>query len=642
MFRRVCGWSLALLIVIPATGFTVAKGWKKIPEPERSLGSVPFAPDAPAVVLMEKGHLVVSPKAVSSYLEVHRRVKVLNDAGRAYGTVRLFSSDYYRMKELIARTVLPDGRELSLPDDAVFNKEYSDYYGRELTSLAMPEVTPGAIVEYRYKIFFDSLLYPAPWYFQSELPTLHSEYTAEFPRTFGFSYHFLGPEHRSVEPAVDRSSKSFVATYVLKNLPPVPDEPFSPPFEDQSMRAIFLPRKIGSTPILQDWASVVGWFQGTPKTGYGLVRRHDGTARSAARKMLGEAASQAENAEILFRFVRDEIALRGGLSVQTGDRSCDKILADREGTRAEQAVLLQVMLKAAGIESSLAWAGYRELGKVHQEIPNPAQFDTVLVAAELEGATVFLDPSDPEISFGRLYHGLEGIDVLLVDRKPLEWAKTPTTPFAESMRSAQVKLVVDEVGRISGEGSLTLTGHSAWNRIGWKSSKEETISAWRERLADGFPGFDVSGVRVDENVETQRVEVAWTVVQREEEVLGDEVTVSLAAPLAIESNPFSLPSSVRKNTVELSFPSCDRVELELEWPESWMVEAQPHLKTEGNLAGLVKTDIQVDEEGHRLTASRQFDRTTRTLRPGTGYQAIQLLYRAGLKNDAEVVVLARQ
>jgi hypothetical protein len=625
-----------------ATDSTVAKGWKKIPEAERSLESVPFAPDAPAVVLMEKGHLVLSPKSVSSHLEVHRRVKVLNDAGREYGTVRLFSSDYFRMKELTARTVLPDGRELPLSDDAVFNKEYSDYYGRELTSLAMPEVTPGAIVEYRYKIYFDSVLYPVPWYFQSELPILHSEYTAEFPRTFGFSYHFLGPEHRKVEPTIDRSSKSFVATYVLKNLPPVPDEPFSPPFEDESMRAIFLPRKIGSTPLLQDWTSVVELFQGTPKTGYGRVRRHDGTARSAARKMLREAGSQAENAEILFRFVRDEIALEGGMSVGTRDNSCDKILADRRGTRAEQALLLQVMLKAAGIDSSLAWAGYRELGKVHQKIPNPAQFDTVLVATELEGVTVFLDPSDPDTSFGRLYHGLEGIDVLLVDRKPLEWAKTPTTPFSESMRSARVKLVVDEDGRISGEGDLTLTGHAARNRIGWKSSPEETINAWRGRLADDYPGFDVSGVKVDENVETQRVEVAWTVAQREEEVLGDEVAVSLAAPLAIESNPFSLPSADRSNTVELPFPSCDRVELELEWPEGWTVEAQPHLKTEGNLAGLVKTEIRVDEEAHRLTASRQFDRTMRTLQPGIGYQAIQRLYRSGSKNDAEVVVLARE
>ena len=85
----------------------------------------------------------------------------------------------------------------------------------------------------------------------------------------------------------------------------------------------------------------------------------------------------------------------------------------------------------------------------------------MIVAADLDGQQVFLDPSDRSLGFGHIDPGNEGMPALLYDPKNPKVVQIPASPAERSGRLAKVDWQLDEHGRLSGRGSLRLTGHHA-------------------------------------------------------------------------------------------------------------------------------------------------------------------------------------
>ena len=205
MYKRIT--LVVVALVLASAGPVAAKDWPQVPQSDLQLTSVAWQSDAPAVVLSEHGRFVLNDRSLSSYLEVYRRIKILKKEGLDYGSITIRSSDYLRVKELEGRTHLPDGSIVPLPADAVFTKEYSTYYRQEMVSFAMPRVEVGSIIEYRYKIYFDSVVYPEPWYFQSALPVLHSEAEYVVPKSYQFRpYGFSTLSGKSIFHDVNQSA----------------------------------------------------------------------------------------------------------------------------------------------------------------------------------------------------------------------------------------------------------------------------------------------------------------------------------------------------------------------------------------------------------------------------------------------------
>ena len=127
-----------VLAAIP-TAARDATEWGQITAADRALREVSFAPNAPAVILEEDIRYTVALGNEPSSTEVYRRIKILNQEGMRAGTVKLQVNDYNRVRDLQARTMLPDGRELALPADAVFRTEESSSDGEERLAFALRE-----------------------------------------------------------------------------------------------------------------------------------------------------------------------------------------------------------------------------------------------------------------------------------------------------------------------------------------------------------------------------------------------------------------------------------------------------------------------------------------------------------------------
>ncbi len=641
--------------------------WPEITGEERALTELAWRPNAPAVILRREGRLNLTrfvaatttrqtysastTPGTSSFQEVFTRIKILTPEGTKFGSISVPSTPVWRLRDLDARTVLPDGSVVPLEGETTFKKSYSAEFGGDLISFVMPDVEPGAIIDYRYRHYFDSLFFPEPWFFESELPTQSSRFVCDIPQIYQYDTDF----RCSSGIAVGQEKRGYVAgtllTYTAEQVAPVPNEPASVPFADLACQVTLLPtsfrlprrRRIVASwfpvNVLDSWRNVINHFVGDRDNGYGHLRSDIGTTNRQARRIGAGLKGQRERAEAVYRWVRDEITTRGPPGIGTGVRRADGLIKRREASRSEKALLLQLMLKALKIPSSAGLTRNRYAGQIVTEVPNPAQFDSILVVAEIDDSRVFLFPADRRLAFGALPPALEGVACLLIDERHEVWVTTPLSP--PSQQNVFLELTLDEAGVLSGTGAMTLTGHHAFNVLLRRPTRQATLAGWIGWIEDNLPGFSVQAIGVTEEVEKRLVQVGWEIKAREETVLSDEASIGVAAPFAVTRNQFTQAPEQRQTPLLLAFSETQNLNLTLTWPPGWVVDYRPRLRSVETAIGSLKTALSIDEQERSLTLKRVFTRDSNELTIQE-YGALHQLYREIVANDAEEIILIRQ
>ncbi len=540
---------------------------------------------------------------------------------------------------------------MPVPKDATFRRTTSRARRFYVTSVAFPSVQVGAILDYQYSVRWDSIFFLEPWFFQDRVPVLHSEIAYEVPRHLRATLWQSDPLHAGIK---SEAANSVLGTRVrawADHLPAVPEEVHSLPFADMAAQLMVLPtayvtRNLAEH-LFESWPATCKLFEDE----YDQARRKDGDAARRAREIAARAAAspaaaastgpslQRRQAAAIYDFVRDEVATEDANRVWLPQySSAGAVLDRRRGEPAEKAVLLQAMLAAVRIDSRLVWAADRENGAIDMQIANPAWFDRVLVAAQIDGQRVFLDAADRSLGFGRLEPGYEGTRALVFDGRKPESIVLPEAPFGENLRRARVELTLDSGGRATGVGTLTLLGQAAWRRDRW------TGDAWQRWLREQFQGFEVGDVIVAEKVDEARVDVAWTLSQHPEEALGDQATFVASRPLGPLHQLFP-PGAKRFSAVVFEFAERSEGELIVHWAAGWQPEVLPRAwkhSTASTAAGAVETSVDVDGAGRTLVYRRRFDNAHRQAATAEQFHLVQALFEEAQKSDAQPLVLSRR
>ncbi len=639
--------TLALLAARVAVAEEPPPAFPPITDEERALTSVPGEPNAPAVMLFKKGELLMAGYgrfigSLASHLRVQARVKILTEAGKSNGELVIDHSSEVRLRDFSGRTVLPDGRVIPVPADAQFRRRTSEASKRFVTAVAFPAVQVGAILDYQYEIVFSSPFLLEPWVFSEEMPVRHSEVTFKTAKDWQLRVWTRAPLGVKIQQEKKETSEGYDLRAWAESLPPIPHIPYGPAFADVASQILLLPSSRinarGHARVLEDW------YTASQNVGsiYDEVRQRDGGVAKQARETAG-AGPPREKAAALYRFVRDEIRGKPGYGVLVDpDSSLKKVLAERKGDPTEKALLLQAMLKAVDVDSRLVWAADRNRGTVDTSLPNPNWFDTVLVLVVLDGKRTFLDPSDPALGFGQLRAGHEGTPALIPDVHKPEGIVLSETPFDQSLRRAEIDLTLDDKGRLSGTGTLRLTGLHATERIRWQDDEAKTVQAWKDWLSGRYKDFQIADVKAVESPDDRRVTVTWSMAQREEEVLGDESTLEPSAPLGPTIQPFTQTADERKMAVYFDYPDRDEVELRLRWPAGWSLDQRPQAAALDGSCGAFSSAVELDAGKRALVYKRRLDLTRRTVDSKADYEAVRGLFTEAARNDAQKLALVRR
>jgi len=264
------------------------------------------------------------------------------------------------------------------------------------------------------------------------------------------------------------------------------------------------------------------------------------------------------------------------------------------------------------------------------------------VLADVGGQPLVLDPSDRRLPAGKVSPVHEGAQALVVDREKPEVVELKTSDPGDSVRLLELALTAGDDGRLAGRGRLSLTGHHAWFYLRRVENEAANRRAWKEWLEERFEGFEADGVTVEENVDHERITVTFTLLQHEEDLLGDEVSYRPSRPFGPTKQRYTLPPEKRRQAVQVSFADRDEVELVVRWGEGWRVDAAPSPFEVSSEAGTAKAEVGVDEAGHRLVYRRTLEIAGTRYDVGEPYRQLRELYTQLERHDAESIVLVRE
>lgn len=416
--RKRCSWFATSALIFLLAGAATAEETQE---------------NAPAVVLLREAELRMAGYGTdlrsTSRLIVRTRVKILTEDGRRYASMRIPHNRRVRIESLQGSTTLADGRVVPLPSGPRPHRVVSERRRRYVTDVEFPRAEVGSVLELRYELVYRDLILIDPWYLSDEIPVRRSEIVFKVPPEIEAQVWSRDPLGVGLRRETATGKHGSETRIWAENLPAVPaagtagtvagaaEEPFADRAAQAQMIPTFYRNGIHSRRLMGNWATTTTM---TEEGYYKPARRQDRGVAAKARSLGGM--------EAVYRFVRDEIATEPSADVLLPEGSAiGNVLAAKRGEAGEKALLLQAMLRALDLDARLVWAADRSSGRIDPGLASPGWFDTVLVAVEVDGRRLFLDPSDRSLSPGQLRAGYEGTTAVVLSPDPVKEPKKTET-----------------------------------------------------------------------------------------------------------------------------------------------------------------------------------------------------------------------
>jgi len=556
--------------------------------PQR-IGQADF-PNEDAVVLkhLQKWTLQADGRLVH---EEHRFVQLLNDrAWRRYSDPRV---DYLEGQEkvelLAARTHLPDGRTLEVPEYAInivspsgVSKWPALADWREVV-YTFSGVQNDAVLELHYR--------------RTSSPGVHRWVTADLRigdvdpvlrRTIEVNLpagekllHRLDRADRFTTFARNTVGRGSVYRWQINKVPSDPPEPRCPDWRQRCGRLRFT-----NCPSAQAWVQdVLGTIESCARPNEAIRE----FAAAAAEDRVDEAAQARAVCEKLrntFNFVDD---YRGWSGRKV--RPLDVVFDSCYGSRLESAALTLAALRAAGLEAQPAVAVDRRT--FSDKAPADADLAGIVIEVGAVGEPVLIEPSGGIISRNGvwrhrdlLYDGREGADRLAL------------ASFSSQQDTARVRgqLVVDEKAeKITGEMTIELIGlfvdPERLREDGQKKSRVRAI------VTEVLPNLKVKDYSVSHlshdrfvaHASVESTEAPTDVYGRRLVTLAKDTPALAAAHLPVASTKRRLP-------VQLPGHLSEDVRIRIELPEGWTTAILPEsLPAVSGPWGRIAQTVEVDD-----------------------------------------------
>lgn len=393
-------------------------------------------------------------------------VRVLNDNGvKQFKTFTVaYSPDSQRVKVLQARIFKPDGSVAEKVYENDFSVGGSDrmYYDRRVTAVSFPDLKPGDVVEFRYRLedvgsrnlFAD--YFGGMRLLQNHVPVRSWETVILMPASRPLYYN--SPRH-APEPLIDEEEG--VRRYVWKteNTLKIPREPSSPGLIEI---ADFL-----HVSTFRDWEAMSRWY-------WGLIRDQF-IAKEELRRTVAELVTGVkdplERIRILYDWVLRNtryVALEFGIH-SFKPYQVNEVFQRRFGDCKDKATLLIVMLNEAGIDAVMAIIRTSNMGRLPEPYPpSLAMFNHAIVY--VPQFDLYLDATAEHAGVDALPYQDRRGQVLLVGPQLAEFTVVPPPAPDANLVEEHTEVHLDDAGQASVTVTMRLTGNLATQ---WRSMFQE-------------------------------------------------------------------------------------------------------------------------------------------------------------------------
>jgi hypothetical protein len=482
------------LVVSPARAAAAPQDWPPVTEAEKALKDCPGQPGASAIYLRREQTSNDNDGTFRAFF----RLKILTPAGKDYGTIEIPFSEAWRVKDIQARVVQPDGRVVPFMGE-IFEKTVVQVgrLKRLVKTFALPDLDVGTIIDYRYECKFNGKKYtvgslfreawkpeeggiPADlnffsyiaeiWDFDTPLHTYQAKYTYVPWRGGQFSYgdtsfHLAWVSYGLTwGPPVMKEGK---VELVVDNIPAREKEEWAAPENEGQMGVIFFlcDTKVGNAADywrLESgrWQSVVGKFLGGNE---GIFAESQTLVAGAATSIerLRAIYGRAQAIKNL-SYEKDMTPERRKELKIKDNRNVGEVLKRNAGLRSDITRTFVALARAAGFSADVARVVTRDDKFFHENILGLyGQFDREVAVVNFSGRDMFLDPATPGCPMGLVQWNATDTTFIRTSGEPGKFFTTPLDPPERSESRRAFDLRLDRDGGLSGTASLAYTGQEA-------------------------------------------------------------------------------------------------------------------------------------------------------------------------------------
>ncbi len=579
-------------------------------------------------------------------------IKVFSERGvESHGKVDIEYLDKFRIKDIAARTIKPDGSILELKKDSVFERTIVKISGLKIKakSFAVPGIEPGAIIEYRYKeVRSLASAKNLKLYFQRTIPVHQVKYYLKPNEFLGAmnTFTFNGQNVNFV-----KEKNGFYST-TMTNLPAYREEAHMPP-EDKirTWMLVYYTRESKVDPQ-KYWATIGKAIYEEFKP---LTKVND-DVRKATTEAMGNASTADEKLLKILEFCRTKIknanSDTSGLTAEEIKKMKDNhnpgdTLKRGYGTGNDIDCLFIAMATAAGFEARLALMPNRSEFFFDPSFPNMYFLDGGEIAVKVDGQWKFYDPSGKYVTIGMLPWGYEGVNALITDPKEPAWVKTVMSEPEKSLEKRVARLKLTEDGTMEGDVVMAYTGHGAlekkrYNDDDTPDKREETL---RAIVKSQWGNAELSNLKI-ENVTDQFKPFTYSFhikISGYAQRTGKRIFVQ---PSFFQNNKRPLfAASERKYPVYFHYPWAEQDDVQIELPDGYALDNAEAPQPIG--AGEIswnKVELAITQDGKFLVFKRNFmfGAKGNILFPPNVYGTLKQLFDAYHQQDGHTITLKQK
>lgn len=650
---------LAIVTFLCSGNFQVGKA--QIPDQVFDYGDIPRShiemavyeedPSASAVVLFDKGNSEIrysNRKGFQLYTTRHKRIKILADEGTALADISIRfrhedpEQDLKKLKAT-AYNVLGNGDLVATDarDENFFVEEETKNWS--LQKISIPNVSKGSIIEFYYEMEMDFSLWYPTWYFQTEIPTMWSEYTVKVPEFFVFSYQTKGYENLFFEDSKNYNSRmgsDFQSGkelyFAMKDVKALPEEPFIKSRKAYEARLEFQFTSVkvpgGRTYLYaQGWEHVIADLLKHNNFGRKL-RINDDMKRDLQMETYG-VESDPEKMRLIYNLVVNRMEWDGYNGIYL-EKSTTKLFEEGKGSASEINMVLLQLLKEAGLNAYPLITSTHRHGEINTLIGVIDQFNYALVYVDMGEQAFILDATDPHRPYNLLPEHILGTQGLLVYEDQVFWI-----PINNTGQNASIKTVIMNITESGIQGSIRdqNTGYFARDlRENYDAS--DSVKSLQEFLFDQgsfHKVTKVSGVEDGfENGFTYQLEFENSEQQRSDIIYFNPMIVE-----QMNTNPFSLDE--RFFPVDYLMPFQKMVSMNITVPAGWKIDEMPKpiiYRMPGNTAEFQR----ILQAGNGSVMMRYILKVKKAQFSPSEYAALKDMYDQLVTTHAEQIVIVKE
>ena len=558
------------------------------PEAYAIINQAPAAeeyPQAGALILSCDERIEINPDGTQT-ASLYYLVKILNERGKEdFAEAKIDYDSTYELVELeYARTIKPDGRVAEVGSHNI--RDVSKYMNFPLYSnariyiISFPEVTEGAVVEYKLKIYSSELInkkdFMLAYPLQAQEPVLSANFSVTLPKERQLHFKIINSEYNDfgakMEPAqTEQKDGRLVYSWQFKGLPQIIPEANMPPSEQIN------PTLLLST--FPSWQEVYDWWQVLAKD---RILAAD-PIKVKVKELIEGKASAEEKLMAIHDFCAKNIRYVAVEYGQAGYKphQAEDIFRNKYGDCKDQSILLVTMLRVAGIKAYPVLISTYDYYDLVPELPS-ALFDHCIAVVRLEGKDVFIDPTASTCSLGDLPVADQQRKVLVFEDAGYKIQDTPLFSTGHNTVRQETNINLDKGGAISAQKTITVGGFYDQGQRYWllytqPDSIRETL---KEKIQDISIGARLLDYKIDNLDDLDK-----PVVLRYDFSGPEYFTV--AGPTRIMPALVSLDTTLtakdkRRYPLDLTAPNTKETIFNITIPDNFVIKYMPDNLSEDN------------------------------------------------------------